>query len=456
MHFPTFQVPYLGNGMIIGANAVIHVLISHGLAIGCFAMLLLGDWHALRGPGSQREDWGRLNKSLLEMIVLMTTIVGAVTGAGIWMTTTALAPAGITSMLRIFFWAWFVEWFAFFLEVVGILVLCVFWDRLATRPRLRIGLQTAYLGMVLSTAFLVTGILGFMLTPGDWLARRSFFSAFFNSSFVPQLISRLGLSFVLGSLVAMAFASFCPTDNTFRGVAIRMYGRVLLVASALFAISLVWYYFSIPPRCTLYADFAVLTSRLSQVPWLLYLANGVALVVILLIAILAWRRHTTAVRRLVVPGLVLFAGMVVEYERVREFIRGPFLMPWYMYANGVLLEEGPLLRREGAVASSPWSTAQTDPWNVHSVGAQLYSRQCSACHTIDGINSIRDRAMGRSEDGLFVILGRTQEMVAFMPQFFGTRDERRKLARFLYELSANRVEMDSLSRHTVSQGDDAR
>ena len=43
MQFPVYQVPYAGNGMVIGINAIIHVLVSHGVAIGAFAVVVLAD-----------------------------------------------------------------------------------------------------------------------------------------------------------------------------------------------------------------------------------------------------------------------------------------------------------------------------------------------------------------------------------------------------------------------------
>ena len=40
MNFPILHIPVVGDGMTIALNAVLHVCISHGLAIGILAMLL--------------------------------------------------------------------------------------------------------------------------------------------------------------------------------------------------------------------------------------------------------------------------------------------------------------------------------------------------------------------------------------------------------------------------------
>jgi len=107
MEFLLFQVPYLGNGMTIGIVAVVHVLISHGLAIGAMTMVVVSEYLGLR---DQDPDWERFSRNLLLAVIITITGVGAVTGVGIWVTTSALSPRGIGSLLRVFFWPWFAEW----------------------------------------------------------------------------------------------------------------------------------------------------------------------------------------------------------------------------------------------------------------------------------------------------------------------------------------------------------
>ena len=127
MNFPIYQVPYLGNGMLIAINAVLHVIISHGLAIGAIALVVLSEYIGMKRSS---EEWERFARGFLRFTIIITTGVGATTGVGIWFITSTLSPRAIGSMLRIFFWPWFIEWIVFTLEVITVLIYYFTWDRL--------------------------------------------------------------------------------------------------------------------------------------------------------------------------------------------------------------------------------------------------------------------------------------------------------------------------------------
>jgi len=56
-------------------------------------------------------------------------------------------------------------------------------------------------------------------------------------------------------------------------------------------------------------------------------------------------------------------------------------------------------------------------------------------------------------DGIYVILGHTQEMVPFMPPFSGTDQERRAMADFLFGLADGSIKPGVPSRFTpLSKG----
>lgn len=52
MVFPILHIPGLGDGMTIALDAVLHVLISHGMAIGFMTMLVLFQTLTWRGKGA--------------------------------------------------------------------------------------------------------------------------------------------------------------------------------------------------------------------------------------------------------------------------------------------------------------------------------------------------------------------------------------------------------------------
>ncbi|HKI80291.1 MAG TPA: cytochrome ubiquinol oxidase subunit I, partial [Pseudodesulfovibrio sp.] len=268
MIFPLLHVPALGDGMTIALNAVVHVLISHGVAIGMTTIIVLFQNLGATGHGAFWEETAR---TLLKPVVIVTTSVGAVTGVGIWFITGILAPEGIGSLIHLFFWPWFIEWWAFTTEVIILLIYYFLWDRLARRrPRLLMALGWGYVAVALSSAVLISGILGFMLTPDGWPQGGTFTQAYFNPTFVPQFMLRISAGIVLGALLILGWTGwrFKGTADE-RGRVLRLTGLVMLLAMASTAV-FAWVYFSRVPQTYLtHWKFAVATSVWSQVPNLL-------------------------------------------------------------------------------------------------------------------------------------------------------------------------------------------
>jgi hypothetical protein len=435
--FLIYQVPYLGNGMTIGINAVVHVLISHGVAIGLIGMIALAEY---LGGRTGWPGWHEQAERMLKPAVIVITGVGAVTGVGIWFTASALNPRGIGSLLRVFFWPWFLEWFVFALEV-GVLLYYYFnwsrWTGALSRRRWTFG--AAYVALASFSAVLITGILGFMLTPDRWPWNRTFLSAFFNASFLPQLGLRLGVSFTLGALLATAFLLFGRSGAGVRSRVLGVYGRVLMVAAGSSAAFAAWYMTIVPSRFKSHAIFSVLTSHASQHPWIFWAANVAGLILLAATVAAGLARARLPAKFLVIPALVVTAAFVAEFERIREFIRGPYVMPGYMYSNQVLLTEEDYFRENGLLANSPWVELSGAKGDRTVEAVTLFKQNCSTCHTIGGINDIVDRVRGRSLDGIEVILGRTRQMVPFMAPFSGTDAERKELASFLFDLANGKL-----------------
>lgn len=450
--FPTFRASYLGAGDVIGTNAIIHLIIAQGVALGFLGLLGLADLYAFRHGGDATEAWEKLLKRLLTFGTIVTTIAGAVTGAGIWFTIGALAPRATASMLRVFFWPWFVEWLVFVVEVLALLILYFAWDRLARWRRLRIAFAFAYSGYSVMSAFLITGIISFMLTSGDWPEHPRLLNGFFNPSFWPQLISRLGISGVIGAVLGAIVVRWPGIDVGVRRAIARPFGVVLLLSLAVLIPSLAWYLHVVPDFYTTRSVFAVLTQHLAQSPGVFYAGNLVAALLVLATALAGIARRGRAVAWLSVPALIVAIGFVAEYERIREFIRGPYLMPGHMYVSEVLLPERFQFGETGMLGRHYWYQRLHSGADLNQAGAQLFDANCAVCHTVGGINDIRTRIAGRPADALDVLLGRTHEIVSFMPPFSGDRVERRITARFLERLGQGRVELAAQSRSVVAKG----
>lgn len=450
MEFPIFQVPYLGNGMTIALNAVLHIIIAQGITTGVITMIALAEYIGFK---TKSEHWENFARRLLKPTVIIITGLGSTTGVGIWFITSALSPKGIGLMLRIFFWPWFMEWMVFAVEIIVILLYYFTWDKwsgLKKKKHIRLGF--AYSTLAIISAVLITGILGFMLTSDGWPWNRSFWSAFFNPSFLSQLFLRLGIAFGLGSVFTSAYLLFTRHDPMFRKEALRLFGRISLVFLIIGLLSTWWYFSVVPSRFKTHAVFSILTSHFSQHPEFFWLLNAIGLLILLFFSFLALRGSIPASRILVIPAILFFCCFITEYERAREFIRGPFLLPGYLYSNQVQLDESLFWKESGALKNSYWYSQAGNSEDTVAQGAYLFAQNCSSCHTIGGLNDIRDRLRGRSEDGIYVILGNTHQMVPFMPPFSGTENERRVLSRFLYQLTSGEIKLEAPSRFMFQKG----
>ena len=296
MIFPILHIPGLGDGMTIALDAVLHVLISHGLAIGLASMLVLFQTLTWLGKGA---FWAQISRGLLGPVVVITTSIGAVTGVGIWFITGALAPEGIGSLIHLFFWPWFIEWGAFTTEVVLLLIYYYLWDRLAQdKPGVLAALGWGYVAVAVSSAFLISGILGFMLTPDGWPWGQTFREAYFNPTFIPQFLLRVAGGLSLGSLCLLGWTAWRykgPRED--RNRALRLTGAVFLGAALVTAVCAFVYFSRVPQTYLTHWKFAVATSYLSQLPYLLPAFNGLAALCILATALAALSREAAKLPR---------------------------------------------------------------------------------------------------------------------------------------------------------------
>lgn len=460
MQFPYFQFPLFGDGLIIAIDAILHVFISHGFAIGVVTMIILAEYIGYRNAAPEWEDFA---KSSLKPVIIIITSVGAITGVGIWFITSGLVPVAIGSMLRVFFWPWFIEWIVFFLEVIVILVIYFTWDNWQDeRKKQHIRLGFIYVVLACLSAFLITGILGFMLTPDGWPSDRSFWSAFFNPTFLPQLAWRISIAITMGVLFIMFILLFSKKGTlAFRRTAMKFYAKILVAPIIAMPFCAWWWYYMVPEGFKSHAKPSMilwiivkdtgLFGIFNEIFWILLIAN----IIIVFSIVLSTQRGWIFISRLIiVPAIVVILFFVAEFERVREFVRGPYLMPGYMYANTVLLTEHELFNKEGLLKNSYWFDKMAPQQTLEQKGAFLFAMNCGTCHTIDGKNDIIDRFKGRSEPGIYVILGRTEQMVPWMPPFAGTDEERKITAHFLKNLVENKYSMGMPYRYPPAEGTD--
>lgn len=450
MQFPYFQFPLFGDGLIIAIDAILHVFISHGIAIGMVTMIVLAEYIGYRYNAVEWEDFAR---TATKPVVIIITSLGAITGVGIWFITSGVVPAGIGAMLRIFFWPWFVEWGVFVLEVVTLLIFYFTW-RYWQGPRKKYHLYLGFGYVVLASisAFLITGILGFMLTPGGWTTSKNFWAAFFNPTFLPQLAWRICISYSMGALFIIFYLLFSYHRSVqFRKKALSFYAKALFIPLLLMPVCGWWWFYRVPKELSTHAKPSLMIWTFAKDAELFWTTHIIAGIIVIGTVLVVWRRWIVLSRMMIVPAILVVMFFVAEYERVREFIRGPYLIPGYMYANTILLTEEELFKTEGMLNHSYWFKQTTPNPTPEQKGAFLFAANCGTCHTIGGKNDIVDRFKGRSEAGIYVILGRTEEMVPWMPPFAGTDEERKITAQFIKNLIDEKYRLVEPARYPPVQ-----
>jgi hypothetical protein len=439
MDFPIFHLDFVGNRLLIATIAVLHVFVNHALAVGAMPLIVAMEWWGVRRKDG---DWDRLAYRVLLVCFVITTSVGALTGVGIWFSTSLVNPAAIGSLIRVFFWAWFAEWIVFVIEVVLIMVYFLTWKRMAARKgaHVAVGLGLALFSWI--TMAVITAILGFMMDPGNWMTERSFLSGVFNPIYLPQLAFRTPLAMITAATFALFLIFFFTRGATeLRRRAVRWVSLWTLAWTPLAALGGMWYWRVVPDWMLDNLPVAMTTQDL--VAWHQSAAIALAAMVgvVLLCSLVGVARPAWLPRgALVVPFLVSLV-VLGSFERVREFIRKPYVIGDYMYSNGLLADDYPLFAEEGILAHATYARVRTiDEGNRVEAGQEVFRLACTRCHTTSGVNGVvaRLEAMyGRAtwdRDAVKAYLSSMHNARPFMPPVPGTDAELGALTDYLLSL----------------------
>jgi len=455
MDFPIFHLDFFGNRLLIAFIAILHVFHSHPLAVGAIPVVAAMEWWGLK---TARADWDRLAYRILFVCFILTTSVGALTGVGIWFSTSLVNPQAIGSLIRVFFWAWFTEWIVFFLEVVLILAYFLTWKRMQGRRK---GLHVA-LGVALAvfswlTMAIITAILGFMMEPGSWMSAKSFLSGVFNPIYLPQLVFRTPLAMITAGLFALFLVYFFTRGAAeLRARAVRWISAWVLFWLPVGLAGSFWYWRVVPDWMRANVPVALTTQQFTQWQQTALVLLGVMGALVLLACLWGVARPAWLPRAALLAPFVAALILFGTFERIREFVRKPYVIGGYMYANGIRAQDYDLLREEGILAHATYVplrriTAQ----NRIEAGGELFRIACTRCHTTTGVNGVTKKLVGLygagpwDRDAVKAYLQTMHNARPFMPPFPGTDLEAGALADYLVSLQSFPVGLDGAQTRGV-------
>ncbi|MEL1244023.1 cytochrome c [Flavobacterium sp. DGU11] len=449
MDFPMFHLDWLNNRMLIAGIATLHVIINHGLAVGFIPFVTWMEQKGVKNSPSGEvtgQEWDRMVYKMMKVAFIITTTIGAMTGVGIWFSASLISPTSIGSLIRVFYWAWFTEWIVFVTEVVLIMIYFLTWKN--SNSSLRAKIRHIRFGWFLSVASWVTmalivSILGFMMDPGNWNTDKTLFAGFTNPIYLPQLLFRTPTAMLLGGIFGMMLITFfARKGSAMREQALKFAGRWILLWAPITLIGAIVYYNAIPDAMTQNMSTAVGTMDFAQyydkLKYFIILGIGLSFIA----AIVAlFRARMIRGYMVVVPVLAAFAFLGF-FERVREFIRKPYVIGKYMYSN-LLLEEDYVVYQQDGLLKHATYTAVTDitDENRAEAGRDIFMMACSRCHTTQGVNSVVDvfeRMYGPGKpldvNSMAGYIPNMHNGRNYMPPFPGTEEEAVALATYIREL----------------------
>src|SRR3954471_2015051 len=194
-YYPVNDFGPLMKGLVIGGVGILHVFLAQ-FAIGGGMLLYYFERLGQRGLADARS----FVDGYFKVLVLVSFVIGALTGVAMWFTTIQVGARTIGLMVDEFHWLWATEWVWFSVEIVAGYAFYRFGPRLDDRSRRR--LLALYAIAAWLSLFWINGILSWQLTPGRWLDGGGMWAGFFNPSFWPSLLFRTCVAATLAALAA--------------------------------------------------------------------------------------------------------------------------------------------------------------------------------------------------------------------------------------------------------------
>lgn len=495
MNYPIWGLP--APGLLIAAVAIVHVFISH-FAVGGGLFLVLAERKA-RGEGD--GAFLAFVRSLSRFFILLTLVLGALTGVGIWFTIALVQPQATSALVTAFVWGWAIEWTFFAVEIAAAMVYYYGWDRLDARTHLRVG--WIYFVSAWASLAVISGILSFMATSGEWVTTRSFADGILNPTYGPTVALRTAVAVGLAGLFALLAGSFVKDAGLKARLARWTVTRWIVPAAVLIPATLLWYLSAAVDAGVAVAETlgakggdagallaAVFSSSAGGHPIVRHAAAVTVLGAVLLVLgalALAGLRARTYGR--IEAGLLMvlgFASMGAS-EWVREGLRKPWVVDRYMFVNSVRLPasangadlEDPFtveaLGERGVLATARFAAVpagyrpgfpefeglepEARAGIMAEAGREIFRLECATCHTQSGHLGIRRLVEGQGVAAIEVTLDSLALPVTADGEPTSWSDPQVRLAtrlgRRMPPFAGTGVEKSALAIHLARLGGDA-
>ncbi|MGA1847310.1 cytochrome ubiquinol oxidase subunit I [Deferribacter abyssi] len=407
--------------LVIALVSIFHVFISH-FAVGMGLFLVLAEKKALK---EQNEDLKSFVKKTSSLVLLVSAVLGALTGVGIWYTIALVSPAGTSALIHNFVWGWASEWVFFVLEIVTILIYYYTWDKVSDKFHVLLG-WLYFIGAYMSLVIIV-GIITFQLTPGKWIETHNFWDGFLNPTYIPSVVGRTGIALLLAGLYAMITISFIKNVEVKKSAS-RFSGYFVLAGLILTFAGMTWWAFAIPVdiREQFLGGNITLTNFFKYSG---YITAIMGLLTLLFMFILSRYINIAIALIILIMGQISFG----YYEFTRERARKPFVIRDYMYSNGIMLSEIEKLNKNGVLSKAKWANIKNEK-NMIKIGRAVFVSECKICHSINGFNALKPKIEGLEVEDIDAILMDLNSN-PLMPPFVGTDSEREALAKYLAKIA---------------------
>jgi mono/diheme cytochrome c family protein len=422
MVYPVNDYGPIMKGLVIGGLGILHVFLAQ-FAIGGGFLMWWFEW--LRQTGREPKA-GVVIDSVLRIFILLSFVVGALTGVGMWLTSIQVSPQTIGLMVDEFRWIWATEWIFFWLEVVAGYAFYRYAPVLSGRARL--ALLGIYSIAGWGSLFWINGILSWQLTPGAWTTTHSVWDGFFNPTFWPSLLFRTVVCGVLGALGAAIVINALPgLDREDRARLIHRCSWFLLPMLAMPLLG-AWFVAVIPEdsRGWIMGGSMTMTMFLSIAAGASVLIGGYAVIGL-------WKQHLYINGATATLLAALAFGATAGGEFVREGVRKPYSVRETLFSNATTPGQIASLRRTGIVPMDPYPVqdAAVYPHPELVTGRLVYRNLCSACHTVRGTNGLVELLGGWTDEQKRMNVAMLQWTKGFMPPFAGTAGELEALVQYL-------------------------